>query len=146
MKISQIFWFPIIAFMFAGFTFLTLCFSDIKGIPSIPLYFALDYYFLSLFWCKGRGGKSTVIYPHYSNHFLNFKLINFRLLGGKVLKPLYRFLLTFVFFFICNLIVNILLKHNLNILTAFSVALGSSLGLFLVEMYAIKKFKDVKDE
>jgi len=63
------------------------------------------------------------------------------------LKPFYRFLLSFTFLFISNLIVNALLKHNLNTLTALSVAFGSSFGLFLVEIYAIKKlFKDVKDE
>jgi len=67
--------------------------------------------------------------------------------GGEVLKSFYRFILTFVFLFISNLIVNALLKHNLNILTAFSVAFGCAFGLFLVEIYAIKKlFKDDKDE
>ncbi|MBA9042343.1 putative membrane protein YccC [Bacillus aryabhattai] len=63
------------------------------------------------------------------------------------MKPFYRFLFTFTFFFISNLIVNAFFKHNLNILTAFSVAFGSAFGLLLVEIYAIKKvFKDVKDE
>ena len=110
MKIYQISWFPIIAFMVAGFTFLTLCFSDIKGINKHPLVFCIgllfslvflgySFYLLrkrvqgkgfywdddgividlkgnKVFWdeiedirfFKGRGGKSTVIYPHYSHH------------------------------------------------------------------------------
>lgn len=77
----------------------------------------------------------------------NNQMNDFYFSGGKVLKSFYRFILTFVFLFISNLIVNALLKHNLNILTAFSVAFGCALGLFLVEIYAIKKlFKDVKDE
>lgn len=45
------------------------------------------------------------------------------------MKRLYMFSLYFSVFFIANLIVNALFKHNLNIDTAFSVALGCSLGI-----------------
>lgn len=110
MKIYQISWLTIIAFMVAGLTFLVLCFSDIKGIPMHIFVFCvgllLSFVFLGysfyllrkrvqgkgfywnddgividlkgnmVYWdeiedirfFKGRGGKSTVIYPHYSNH------------------------------------------------------------------------------
>jgi hypothetical protein len=48
--------------------------------------------------------------------------------GGLKMKQLYRFFLYFLVFLIIGLIFNAIFKHNLNILTAFSVALGVSLG------------------
>ncbi|WP_156351216.1 hypothetical protein [Neobacillus vireti] len=46
------------------------------------------------------------------------------------MKPLHRFFLNFSIFFIVGLIPNAIFKHNLNVITAFSVALGLSLGIY----------------
>jgi hypothetical protein len=47
-------------------------------------------------------------------------------------------------FFIGNLLVNTIIRHNLNILTAFSVALGFSLGITWFD--SIRKSRLVKDD
>ncbi len=47
------------------------------------------------------------------------------------MKPLHRFFLNFSVFFMVGLISNAIIKHNLNVITAFSVALGLSLGILL---------------
>ena len=54
------------------------------------------------------------------------------------MKRLYRFLLYFMALFAGGLIVNSILKHNLEIITAFSVAIGVSLGMIFLG----EKFKD----
>lgn len=48
------------------------------------------------------------------------------------MKRFYSFMVNFLVFFIINLIVNAIFKHNLNILTAFSVALGLSFGIVFI--------------
>ncbi|WP_248278531.1 hypothetical protein [Bacillus sp. DNRA2] len=60
------------------------------------------------------------------------------------MKRLYMFSLYFSVFFIGNLIVNALFKHNLNIQTAFSVALGGSLGI--TGFSFLTKTKLIKDD
>lgn len=45
------------------------------------------------------------------------------------MKRLYRFFLYFLVLFIAGLIFNAIFKDNLNVRTAFSVALGVSLGI-----------------
>lgn len=60
--------------------------------------------------------------------------------GGKYLKRiLYKSLAYFSGFFICNLMINAIFKPSLNVLTAFSVALGTSVGIAFVEYYINKK-------
>ena len=49
MKIYQISWFPIIAFMVAGLTFLVLCFTDLKGIPKHLFVFCIGLLFSLVF-------------------------------------------------------------------------------------------------
>jgi hypothetical protein len=41
-------------------------------------------------------------------------------------------MLNFFVFFIIGIIVNVILKHDLNILTAFSVAIGLSFGIVFI--------------
>ena len=50
---------------------------------------------------------------------------------GKKMKQLYKFLLIFCFLSIVGLLGNLINKHNLNILTAISVAFRLLLALFL---------------
>ncbi|TDK54054.1 hypothetical protein E2K98_29810 [Bacillus salipaludis] len=57
------------------------------------------------------------------------------------MKHFLRFFLVFLVFFISNLVVNILFKHNWNVDTAFSVAFGTSLGIAIVYYYITKKLK-----
>ncbi|WP_368658511.1 hypothetical protein AB3Z07_03425 [Metabacillus halosaccharovorans] len=54
-------------------------------------------------------------------------------------RILYKSLAYFLGFFICNLIINAIFKPSLNVLTAFSVALGTSLGIAFVEHYIAKR-------
>jgi hypothetical protein len=51
------------------------------------------------------------------------------------MKQLFRFFLYFLVLFIVGLIFNAIFKHNLNVLTAFSVALG----VFFVMVFWGKK-------
>jgi hypothetical protein len=60
------------------------------------------------------------------------------------MKRLYRFLLYFLVIFLGNLIVNAIFKHNLNVLTAFSVAFGCSMGI--TGFGFLRKTKLVKDD
>lgn len=53
---------------------------------------------------------------------------------------LYRFVTYFSTFFIAGVCVNALFKEDLNLLTAFSVALGVSFGLVYFSPYLFKKF------
>lgn len=54
-------------------------------------------------------------------------------------RKIVNYFIFFLFLFICNLIVNQFLKHNFNILTAFSTALGVSLGMFFVKRWMTKR-------
>ena len=54
-------------------------------------------------------------------------------------RMLLRFLMYFTLFFSINLIADIILKPQINILTAFSVALGVAAGLAFIENYMNKK-------
>ena len=51
---------------------------------------------------------------------------------GKKMKQLYKFLLIFCFLSIVGLLGNLINKHNLNILTAISVALGVSISVVFI--------------
>ncbi len=48
-------------------------------------------------------------------------------------RKIVNYFIFFLFLFICNLIVNHFLKHDFNILTAFSTALGLSIGVLFVK-------------
>ncbi|WP_042150037.1 hypothetical protein [Paucisalibacillus sp. EB02] len=57
------------------------------------------------------------------------------------MKRFYKFVLCFLILFIINLTVNALLKPDLDVRTAFSVALGVLLGYSVVDWYLNKKSK-----
>jgi hypothetical protein len=57
-------------------------------------------------------------------------------MGGRIFK----FLLYFLAFFTGNLIINGVFKHDLNVLTAFSVALGVSWGIIFLGPFFYRKF------
>ncbi|WP_301110293.1 hypothetical protein [Sporosarcina sp.] len=50
-----------------------------------------------------------------------------------------RFLLYFVFIFSINLMTNFVFKDAINVLTAFSIALGVSAGIVYLSPYLIKR-------
>lgn len=56
-------------------------------------------------------------------------------------KVISQFLIYFSIFLIGNLIINILFKCQANFLTAFSTAIGVSVGLAAIEVYTKKKSK-----
>lgn len=50
-----------------------------------------------------------------------------------------RFLLYFVFIFAINLLMNFVISDAVNVLTAFFVALGVSLGIVYLSPYLVKR-------
>lgn len=50
-----------------------------------------------------------------------------------------RFLIYFLFIFAINLMMNFVIKDAVNVLTAFSVALGVSLGIVYLSPYLVKR-------
>jgi len=58
-------------------------------------------------------------------------------------KAILKFVIYFSIFLIGNLIINILFKPHIDFLTAFSTAVGVSLGIATVELYTNKKSKEV---
>jgi len=64
--------------------------------------------------------------------------------GGRCLRQrIYKFFLYFWVLFIGNLVINAVFKQDLNVLTAFSVALGVSWGIFYFGPYVYGKFSKV---
>lgn len=59
-------------------------------------------------------------------------------------KRIYKFLGYFLLFFSINLVVDILFKDDLNIVTAFSVALGVSGGIVYFGPFLGRKFGGTK--
>ncbi|GKV70345.1 hypothetical protein NCCP2716_28430 [Sporosarcina sp. NCCP-2716] len=50
-----------------------------------------------------------------------------------------RFIIYFIIFFIVNMVVNLLFKQELNLLAAFSVALGVSAGIIFLGPFLFGK-------
>ena len=72
------------------------------------------------------------------NNFMNFRITvdekrkGIIAMGREKMKQLYKFLLIFCFLSIVGLLGNLINKHNLNILTAISVALGVSISVVFI--------------
>ncbi|WP_153730772.1 hypothetical protein [Sporosarcina obsidiansis] len=57
-------------------------------------------------------------------------------------RTILKFFMYFLLFFSLNLLVNAWFKPTLNVLTAFSVAFGTSAGIAWVEYYVTRKLAE----